>query len=105
MMARYIDTDTLNWWDDLFMKGKNDSGVWVRYKDVQSFINNAPTEDVAPIKHAKYVSEIVKREDWRGKMQSYYQFNSCSNCHTALNGNENYCSYCGAKMDGKENEE
>lgn len=40
---RLIDADDLNWWDDLYMKGVNNSGVWVRYKDCREFIDSAPT--------------------------------------------------------------
>lgn len=48
-MADYIDRDALNWWDDLFMKGVNNSGVWVRYKDVEHFIKDAPAVDAVPV--------------------------------------------------------
>ena len=61
--------------------------------------------DVEEVKCSKFVSELVKKLDWRGIMQDYYQPNSCANCHTALTGTENYCPNCGAKMDenGDEN--
>lgn len=52
-MPKYIDTEELNMYDDLFMKGKNDSGVWVRYKDVENLIRNAPTADVEKITRCK----------------------------------------------------
>lgn len=45
-MAKYIDVDALNWYDDLFIKGENHSGVLVRYRDVEHFIKNAPPADV-----------------------------------------------------------
>lgn len=48
-MADFIDRDALNWWDDLFMKGVNQSGVWVRYKDVEHFIKDAPAVDAVPV--------------------------------------------------------
>ena len=55
--------------------------------------------DVQEVRHGKFISEIVKKEDWRGILRSYYQPNSCSCCHTPLSGEENYCPNCGAKMD------
>lgn len=60
-----------------------------------------PTEDVQEVRHGKFVSELIEKPDWRGIMQNYYQPNSCSCCHTALSGEENYCPNCGAKMDLK----
>lgn len=48
-MARLIDIEAINWYDDLFMKGENHSGVWVRYRDVEKIIRNAPTVDAVPV--------------------------------------------------------
>lgn len=48
-MARLIDIEAINWYDDLFMKGENHSGVWVRYRDVEKLIRNAPTVDAVPV--------------------------------------------------------
>lgn len=31
-MPKCIDVGAINWYDDLFMKDVNNSGVWVRYK-------------------------------------------------------------------------
>lgn len=53
---------------------------------------------------ARFISELVTKEDWKGEPKQYYQPNSCSNCHNALSGEEKYCPHCGAKMDGKEND-
>lgn len=36
-MAKYIDVDALNWYDDLFMKGVNHSGVWVTLVILRGF--------------------------------------------------------------------
>lgn len=52
-MPRYIDVDGLPMYDELFMKGKNDSGVWVRYKDVEKLLRNAPTADVVEVVRCK----------------------------------------------------
>lgn len=97
-MARYVDTDALNWWDDLFMKGKNDSGVWVRYKDVESFIKNAPTADVQEVKHGKWIKRYF------GGSPLWDEETVCSECLHTGSEHFSYCPNCGAKMD-KEDEE
>lgn len=61
-----------------------------------------PKVDYALVKHGKWISELVKRCDWRGKERRYYQPNSCSLCHKAVLERTNFCPDCGAKMDGKE---
>lgn len=50
---------------------------------------------------AKWVSEIVKRCDWKGREQSYYQPNSCSNCHESVTSRTPFCPFCGKKMKGE----
>lgn len=66
-------------------------------------IDEMPTIDVAVVRHGRFISELVKKCDWRGKTQEYYQPHSCSCCHTPLYGTEKYCPACGAKMDGSSN--
>lgn len=94
MMPRYIDAEGLNLYDDLFMKGKNDSGVWVRYKDVERLIWNAPTADVQEVKHGAWINEYNYGDDF---------YHTCDQCHTEqlVNYYDEYCAKCGAKMDGK----
>lgn len=72
---------------------------------VEGMIASLPAADVEPMKHGKWVSMLVKRPDWKGNMQSYYQPNTCSECHVGLAEKTNYCPNCGAKMDGKEVQE
>lgn len=65
-------------------------------------INEAPSADVAPVRHAKWVliDECVN--------EGVY----CSNCHKKIYRAEyanqkvksNFCPNCGAKMDGKDGE-
>lgn len=93
-MHRYIDTDTLNWLDDLFMKSKNDSGIWVRYKDVESFIKNAPAADVEEVRYGRWI------------MQDGYITCNCCGCQPYKNSRNidfdnlwRRCPDCGAKMD------
>lgn len=89
---RYINANALNLYDDLFMKRKNDSGVWVRYKDVENMLKNAPTADVEEVKHEEWIERGI------------YSF-KCSACGEVEKYESPYCRWCGAKMDGKESNE
>ena len=98
-MPRYIDAD--------FLKRKVNirSSHWLNEWDtlgVLSVIDETPTADVEEVRHGRFVGEIIKTENWKGQKTSYYQPHSCSLCHTALAGTENYCPNCGAKMDLEE---
>ena len=68
------------------------------FKAIKALEN--PTIDAEPVKHGRWRGEMVKRCDWRGKKQQYYQPNSCSMCHEAVAKRTPYCPNCGAKMDG-----
>lgn len=54
-------------------------------------IDNAPTEDAAPVVYGKavaiepYLVEVDRK---------------CAACGTAMTSDDNYCHNCGAKMDG-----
>lgn len=97
-MKRYIDADAFR--HRILCQPKKMS-----VNEVLELVSTMPTADVLENVHAKFVSEIIKREDWKGRTQSYYQSNSCSNCHTALTGKENYCPNCGAEMSkGEDND-
>lgn len=72
---------------------------------VEGMIASLPAADIELVKHGKWVSMLVKRSDWKGNMQSYYQPNTCSECRVGLAEKTNYCPNCGAKMDGKEVQE
>ncbi len=91
-MPRYIDSeDAIYELERAF--SADDYGKIIRC------ISRTPTADVRENVHAKFVSEIIKKENWKGQMKSYFQPNSCSNCHIALTGGENFCPNCGAKME------
>lgn len=90
---RLIDIEAINWYDDLFLKGVNHSGVWVRYRDVEKLIRNAPIVDAVPVRHGHW----IKHECSNKRM-----FLSCSCCGQLERNAPNYCPNCGAKMDGGE---
>lgn len=78
-------------------------------EDVQDFLDNIPTADVAPVKHGHWVYN-QNGHDWGlGAWE-------CSLCHSVNNNlpidkrfspyvyaGSKYCPNCGAKMDGGEN--
>lgn len=101
VMPKYIDTDKLNLYDDLFMKGKNDSGVWVRYRDVENLIKNAPAADVQEVRRGEWIIENAG-DGWKRAI--------CPHClkvflyakgHYQI-GIAPYCPECGTIMDGGE---
>lgn len=66
-----------------YTEGWNDCLLWVK-----SMVSKAPSADVAPVVHARWV---------------YYDDDgvvTCSGCGNAESSEGRYCSYCGARMDG-----
>lgn len=97
-MKRYIDADSV-------LESITGIAIDLGYREIEEvkrIILDFPTADVEEVKHGKFISKFVEKADWKGGLQEYYQPNSCSLCFTALNGTENYCPLCGAKMDLKE---
>jgi ribosomal protein L37AE/L43A len=65
----------------------------------------AECNQYAPVaQHGKWVSLVVKREDWKGVLHDFYQPYSCSICQNpnTFMGESAFCPHCGAKMDGAE---
>lgn len=79
-MMRLIDADAL----------PKFTGMALSAVDVARAVENAPTID--PIKHGEW--ELVD-----GAEPMRY---GCSECKRLSYTQDNYCSYCGAKMDGGE---
>ena len=80
-----IDTDLQKW----------DSGCWIRYKIFENVIEKQPAVDAEPVRHGHWV---------RNDNGTY----SCSKCQSWIPNEQHYyaryCLFCGAKMDGGENE-
>lgn len=59
---------------------------------------------VPPAQHGKWVSLVVKRENWKGVLHDFYQPFSCSIClaPNTFMGESAFCPHCGARMDGAE---
>lgn len=68
---------------------------------VMEYVEFIPPVESEPVVHAHWVSEIVKKCDWRGLKRDYYQPYSCPRCHTPdpRRGESKFCSECGAHMD------
>lgn len=117
-MAEYIEREALivhiknlpTWWADA-------GGVYGRSmkypegmfdcEDIVSSVENAPAADVAPVVHGRWISWI-EVDDFIPAPRRH----ECSVCHDVaqvlVNGVEllsAYCPNCGAKMDGKEDDE
>ena len=73
-------------------------------EDFMERLLDAPIVDAVEVVHGRWISEVVRKLDWKGKMRDYYQASSCSVCHKPDPGygTSNYCPNCGAKMDGGE---
>ena len=73
------DTDMQKW----------DSGCWIRYKMFENALKNAPTIDAEHVRHGKWIK--VGDNTYR-----------CSRCNEVSCCNGNFCTDCGAKMEGEE---
>lgn len=95
-MARYIDADKAL---EIFDEWIDTTGVLPKgtsyYYEAQGCIEDTPTEDVAPVRHGRWISYGI------GFGFSY----KCSACGYIdgypFNDRHNYCPRCGAKMDGE----
>ena len=104
-MARYIDADEIlkhqrkiRGFD---ISPEND--FW-DYAVLIEDIQNAPTADVAEVKHGEWKA-IVKQDNYFEP--PYCDTCKCSVCGYVIDVSEtvyNYCPMCGAKMDGERSE-
>ena len=90
-MPRYIDANSLIHHDIEDIHGNIYDVIHA------SEIDNAPTADVAPVRHGYWVKE--KRD-----VLIHWHCSACKECFYLDMPNAEYCPQCGAKMDGKENE-
>lgn len=98
-MSRYIDADVLR--ADWLENGENEYVY-----DTNAFldsIDNAPTADVAPVVHGRWLTweeqfpgEMPKKKSRLGVF--------CSACHNYSDNMFDYCPNCGCRMDENEGE-
>lgn len=103
-MDEYIDREALrdavesiDWYSVLEGKlttGANSENALYKANDIYSAIENAPTADVAPVRHGRWI--------WRNKWEPFEFKYECSICHEGSDLESKYCTNCGAKMDGGE---
>lgn len=112
-MPRYIDAGDLKrrfrWW----AQGHNDLIQYALPSDIElfdRFVDSAPTADVEEVKHGEWIQDTSPHRGLR------FVCNKCkmalatlrvgvdSVSYTVGDNIANYCPFCGAKMDGKENE-
>lgn len=70
------------------------------YEATRKALYEIPAADVAPVRHGRWVSLIMKRENWKGVLHDFYQPFSCSICQNpnTFMGESAFCPHCGAKM-------
>lgn len=61
---------------------------------IRGFLKHLPSADVAPVRHGRW--EVIDEAEPRRY--------GCSICRRLSWYMDNYCPYCGARMDGDENE-
>ena len=92
-MKRYIDANKIRITAIPF-KNTN-GGVFFELSDIRRAIEQAPTEDVEPIVHGKWIPRwVAGKTVWE-----------CSECRTSGSPGWKRCPLCEAKMDGKENKQ
>ena len=105
-MAGYIEREALidavesiDWYS--VYKGKltagapNTENALYKASSIYAVIDNAPSADVAPVRHGRWIWNEEGEIDWE-------QFYRCSNCGNKEYWESNFCPKCGAKMDLEE---
>ena len=91
-MSRYIDAELI----EKHIKREDHYTPDERWRPESEFaalVDNIPTVDVVEVVHGKWIptgGEVLFLREFR-----------CNRCKSRQLGNTNYCSNCGAKMDGK----
>ncbi len=100
-MSRYIDADELLELYDI-NDLKEDVNWKIPIEVVKQNIKDMPTADVEPVRHGHWILYRLNSLyiDWQILECSVCGMNRLRRTGEVLN----YCPYCGAKMDGKEQE-
>lgn len=95
-MARYIDADKLT---DKLEELQFNAPVMtpvMKIFNVIELVEDQPTADVAEVKHGRWITRKSIHNE---------EFYVCSICGTANDDIWRYCPNCGAKMDGRSEED
>lgn len=96
MSMRLIDADALLESGICAEYGYNDNGLLlIPMRDVINSIRNAPTIDAKPVRHGRWIKVLGGNG-----LVSTIRCSECDNCDNASYIPGNYCWFCGAKMDG-----
>jgi hypothetical protein len=71
---------------------------------ILKFVKDAPTLDVEPVRHGRWIKSKTEKLYFGHGMEGYYDYPElCSRCHYDATeygrGVGNYCPNCGAKME------
>lgn len=87
-MTRLIDANALHM---ILVKMKG-FGELTAKKAIRA-VENAPTIDAEPVRHAKWI-KTDESDEFYGRLYR------CSSCNTFVIGDmDNYCPFCGSRMD------
>jgi len=110
-MIKYINEETLRklMYEEAFEKDSDmqkwDSGCWIRYKLFENCLEAVPAADVAPVQHGRW---IVKGDAQPMSNDKVYGCSLCDDKNRRYYkwqlSDFSYCSNCGAKMDGGQDE-
>ena len=109
MTSRYIDVEKLKEELDNFISTSQtyteyDCGYDDCFTAIQDTLADIPTADVAEVRHGKWLTWEEQFPDRKPtKKNNLGVF--CNNCHSHADNMTDYCSHCGAKMDGDTNDE
>lgn len=108
-MPRYIDADKAvelikNYGKSAISNGHTTLDAVDDIVCLAQAVDYISTADVVEVKRGEWISELVEKEDWKGRKRQYFNPCSCSICHepSPIHSNYNYCPHCGAKMGGKD---
>ena len=98
VMARYIDADKLR---EYWLENGVNEHVY-NTNSVLDSIDYQPTADVAKVVHGEWKHEFLECSVCKRNISEIYDADSYMTY--GIEDELNYCPYCGAKMDGKEDE-
>ena len=103
--------ESIDWYSvrrgELITGAESSENALYKANDIYSAIDNAPTADVAKVRHGRW---ICKYDPKYGvtyiTCSRCIDIRSIEGCYEGTNGEsrfdqENYCPHCGAKMDGR----